>query len=48
MLKEQLNYMSTIESKPFIAEECDVMEVCPNELVIEEDENNDKDMLLIE
>ena len=46
MLKEQLNYMNTIESNPFIAEECDVMEACPNELVIEEDEDDDEDIVI--
>ena len=43
---EQLNYMNTIESNPFIAEECDVMEACPNELVIEEDEDDDEDIVI--
>jgi len=38
--------MNTIESNPFIAEECDVMEACPNELVIEEDEDDDEDIVI--
>ena len=46
MLKKQLNYMNTIESNPFIAEECDVIEACSNELVIEEDEDDDEDIVI--
>ena len=44
MLKEQMGYMNAAVSNPFVADAEDVTEACPNELLIEEDEEGDEDV----
>ena len=44
MLKDQFEYMNAEEDNPFEADESDIAEACPNELLIDEDEEGNEDI----
>ena len=44
MLKKQLDYMNSTEPNPFLPNEEDRMTACPENLIVEEDEDEDIDI----
>ena len=44
MLEKQLEYMNTPELKPFVPDEIDLTDACPEELMADEDDERDNDI----
>ena len=44
MLEKQLEYMNTPELNPFVPDEIDMADACPEELIVDEDQESDEDI----
>ena len=45
MLEKQLEYMNTPELNPFVPDEIDIADACPEELIVYKDHESDEDIL---
>ena len=44
MLEKQVEYMNTPELNPFVPDEIDMANACPEELIVDEDNESDEDI----